>query len=406
MTILRTAVLGLGVLALAWPALPVDPPPEAPAAFDGRPNGLTDQATFDADKEVFDEQEFLEDGLGPTYNAQSCGECHQNPVSGGISQITEQRAGRYDSQRGFTEHPGGSLVHSRATDPTAQERQMRGYDVVAFRTSLNTLGDGFVECIPDETFAALIADQVSRSGGRIRGLAIQVPVVEAGGALRIGRFGWKNQHASLVSFAGDAYLNEMGITNMVMGHGDFARENTSNGRSVAQYDDMPDPEDDGADVEIFARFMRATKAPPRDHALAATAEARAGSRLFEQVGCALCHTPTIVTAPEGTPINGGTFAVPAALGNKAFHPFSDFLLHDVGTGDGIVQNGGPRTRNRIRTAPLWGVRTRNRLMHDGASVTFEDAIARHRGEASFVTSNYRNLTGQQKRLIGKFLESL
>jgi CxxC motif-containing protein (DUF1111 family) len=406
MTILRTTVLGLGVLALALPALSVDPPPEAPAAFDGRPNGHTDPATFDADKEVFDEQEFLSDGLGPTYNAQSCGECHQNPVSGGVSQITEQRAGRYDRERGFVEHPGGSLIHSRATDATMQERTMAGNNVSAFRASLNTLGDGFVECIPDETFAALIADQAQRSGGRIRGLAIQVPVVEAGGALRIGRFGWKNQHASLVSFSGDAYLNEMGITNMVMGHDDFATENTSNGRSVAQYDNMPDPEDDGADVEIFARFMRATKAPPRDAALAATPAARAGGRLFEQIGCALCHTPTLVTAPAGTSINGGTFTVTAALGNKAFHPFSDFLLHDVGTGDGIVQNGGPRTRNRLRTAPLWGVRTRNRLMHDGASVTFEEAILRHGGEAAFVTSNYRRLTDQQKRQIRTFLESL
>jgi len=113
-----------------------------------------------------------------------------------------------------------------------------------------------------------------------------------------------------------------------------------------------------------------------------------------------------VTAPEGTPINGGTFTVPAALGDKAFHPFSDFLLHDVGTGDGIVQNGGPRTRNRLRTAPLWGVRVRNRLMHDGESVTFDDAIQRHRGEAAFVTGNYQRLSGQQKRLISKFLESL
>ena len=113
-----------------------------------------------------------------------------------------------------------------------------------------------------------------------------------------------------------------------------------------------------------------------------------------------------MTSPEGTDINGGTFTVPAALGNKAFHPFSDFLLHDVGTGDGIVQNGGPKTRNRLRTAPLWGLRVRNRLMHDGESLTFDNAILRHRGEAGFVTSSYRALTAQEKKQLALFLQSL
>lgn len=406
MTIRRVVVLGLGALALAWPALSVDPPKEAPTGFDDLTNGLTDQATFDADRDVFVELEFIADGLGPTYNAQSCGECHQNPVTGGISQVTEQRAGRFDRNRGFAEHPGGSLVHSRAIHAEVQERVAPGFDVRSFRTSLNTLGDGFVEAIADGTFAALADDQARRSGGRIRGRIVQVPVVEAGGTRRIGRFGWKNQHASLVSFSGDAYLNEMGITNLVMGQTDFARENTSNGRPVDAYDSVPDPEDDGEDVEIFARFMRATKAPPRDAALAATPETQAGARLFEQIGCALCHTPTIVTAPAGTVINGGTFTVPEALGNKAIHPFGDFLLHDVGTGDGIVQNAGANTRNLIRTAPLWGVRTRNRLMHDGESLDFNDAILRHAGEAASVTNNYRNLTNRDRTLITRFLESL
>jgi CxxC motif-containing protein (DUF1111 family) len=406
MTILRTIAVAVGVLGLAGPALSVDPPPEAPAAFDGRSNGLTDQTTYAADRDVFDEVESVSEGLGPTYNAQSCGECHQNPVAGGLSQITELRAGHYDVTGGFVAHPGGSLVHSRATDAAIQERLLPGYEVNAFRTSLPTLGDGYVECIADETFAALIADQSKRSGGRIRGLAVQVPVVEAGGAPRIGRFGWKNQHASLVSFSGDAYLNEMGITSTVMGHDDFATENTSNGRSVAPYDHVADPEDDGRDIESVARFMRATKAPPRDAALAATPDGRAGARLFEQIGCALCHTPTLVTAPEGTPINGGTYTVPAALGNKVFHPFGDFLLHDVGTGDGVVQNGGPRTRNRLRTPPLWGLRVRNRLMHDGESLTYEHAILRHRGEAAEVTAGYRSLTAQEKRQLALFLLSL
>jgi CxxC motif-containing protein (DUF1111 family) len=98
--------------------------------------------------------------------------------------------------------------------------------------------------------------------------------------------------------------------------------------------------------------------------------------------------------------------VPAALGNKMIHPFSDFLLHDIGTGDGIVQNGGQATRNKLRTQPLWGVRTHDRHMHDGATVTFDEAIRRHAGEAASVTSNYNSLSTTQQNQIVTFLKSL
>jgi len=85
----------------------------------------------------------------------------------------------------------------------------------------------------------------------------------------------------------------------------------------------------------------------------------------------------------------GAFTVPAALGSKIIHPYSDFLLHDIGTGDGIVQNGGQSTANKLRTVPLWGTRTHSRRMHDGATLTFNESILRHAGEARGVTSNYR-----------------
>ena len=109
---------------------------------------------------------------------------------------------------------------------------------------------------------------------------------------------------------------------------------------------------------------------------------------------------------SGTSINGGNFVVPAALGNKIIRPFSDFLLHDVGTGDGIVQNGGQSTRNKLRTPPLWGSRTHDRHMHDGASLTFNDSILRHAGEATFVINNYRALSNAQRNQLVTFLQSL
>lgn len=369
---------------------------EAPTGFDEQTNGLTTQGQFIADREIFNDQEQIEDGLGPVYNAQSCGECHQNPVSGGATQISELRAGRFNGGT-FTEHPGGSLIHSRAIDAAIQERLSGVNNVRSFRLTLSVLGDGFVESIEDQTFIAIANSQPPA----LRGEIFSAPILEASGARRVGRFGWKNQHASLVSFAADAYLNEMGITSPLQ-----PTENTSNGQSVAAFDQVPDPEDNGEDIQVFARFMRATKAPPRDDALAATPDAQAGSQLFDQIGCATCHVRAITTAPPGTLINGGTFTVPPELGNKIIHPFSDFLLHDIGTGDGIVQNGGPSTRNKVRTAPLWGLRTRNLLMHDGLSLTRNEAILRHHGQASSVLRKYLFLPFAQQQQLIAFLNSL
>ncbi|HUL74087.1 MAG TPA: di-heme oxidoredictase family protein [Vicinamibacterales bacterium] len=370
---------------------------EAPAGFDNVFNGFGTQGDFDAGREAFEERDGIGDGLGPVYNAQSCAECHQSPVTGAISQITELRAGHLDGRGNFIDHPGGSLIHSRATDAAIVEQLLPGNPIRSFRTSLNTLGDGFVEAIDDATLRAISNNQPFGMQGQV----ITVPLLEAGGQRRVGRFGWKNQHASLLSFSADAYLNEVGITSPLL-----ATENTSNGRPVVAFDPAPDPEDNGEDIAAFAQFMRATKAPPRDAALSATPEAQAGEALFAVLGCATCHVTTITTAPAGTIINGGTFTVPAALGNKIIHPYSDFLLHDVGTGDGIVQNGGQSTRNKLRTPPLWGLRTHNRFMHDGESLTVNAAILRHDNEAANVIRRYRNLGGQQVINLLTFLMSL
>lgn len=399
----RRFMIAAGLVLLAAPLVYAVTAVEAPAGFDDQTNGFTSQTQFDLDKAIFDEAEEIDEGLGPVYNAQSCRECHQNPVSGATSQVTELRVGRFD---GFTffDRPGGSLISDRAINPAIQERVAGEDNVQTFRTSLNVLGDGFVEAIANSTLQSIQANQPSS----LRGTIINVPVLEAPGQTRIGRFGWKNQHASLVSFAADAYLNEMGITSPRQ-----PNENTSNGASVAAFDEVPDPEDaagpgapNGVDVEAFARFMRSTKVPPRDTALAATADARAGELLFTQIGCHHCHTPTITTAPAGTLINGGAFTVPPALGDKIIYPFSDFMLHDVGTGDGIVQNGGQSTRNKLRTPPLWGLRTRSRLMHDGATFTRNNAILRHRNEAAGVIANYNSLSTTQKNQLITFLNSL
>ena len=436
---------------------------EAPAfGFDNVTNGLIPQGeeppecpsptppptgTFLVDESVFAEVDEIADGLGPVYNAQSCRECHQNPVTGAISQITELRAG-HTTNNTFFDAPGGSLINQRGI-PTpnynnpahfsakVQERvpplftagiipppgggpAITGEEGTrTLRTSLNTLGDGFVEAIADGTLVSIAAQQKGQTNQEVHGLVINVPVLEAGGKLRVGRFGWKNQHASLLSFSGDAYLNEIGITNFLV-----PNENSSLGRSVAAFDTVSDTtlcvnhptvicgEDDKEDIRVFAEFMRATQAPPRDPDIIAqyNAAITAGAALFEsmngQYSCSVCHVPSIVTGNQCQPINGGDFRIPAALARKVIHPFGDFLLHDIGTGDGIVQNGGPMTRLKVRTAPLWGVRTRPQLLHNGTALTFNEAILAHQGEAANVTARYQALTPTQKQQLITFLESL
>jgi CxxC motif-containing protein (DUF1111 family) len=386
---------------------------EAPAGFDNNTNGFVTQAEFDDLRAVFEERDDVAKGLGPVYNAQSCAECHQNPVTGGGSQIAELRAGHRDGAGNFVDAPGGSLINDRAIHPDIQERVGGADNVRTLRMSTSVMGTGFIEAINSNTLVDIANAQPGQSGGAIHGQVISVPVLEAPGQTRVGRFGWKNQNASLLSFAADAYLNEMGITNRLL-----RTENTSMGRSVAAFDKVPDNqpcannasvscgEDPDGDIDEFAAFMRATKAPPRDTALAGTTDARTGAALFNQIGCNICHVTSITTSSVGTRINGNTFTVPAALGNKIIHPYSDFLLHDIGTGDGIVQNGGQGTANKLRTVTLWGTRTRDRHMHDGLSLTFTDAILRHGGEAAGVTNKFQALSSTQRTQIITFLQSL
>jgi CxxC motif-containing protein (DUF1111 family) len=427
----------LGVLALilvtSAPQLT-----EAPAGFDNKSNGVTDDTTHQADQKTFEEVEQLGDGLGPLYNAQSCRECHQNPVSGAASQVTELRVG-HQGPDGHFRNPeipiahgtevitGRSLVNDRAICPNAafpnneiQERVPETETIRTFRLSLNLLGDGFVEAVADQTLIDLAQQQCKSSHRKICGQVLEVPIVEAPGQMSVGRFGWKDQHASLLSFSADAYLNEMGITNRLQ-----PDEVTKLCNTAPEPNDTPGP-DGLADIDHFARFIRATKAPALDSQLANSEFAKKGAALFGKIGCATCHVESLTTAPAGTKINGGLFTIPAALGSVTFHPYGDFLMHDVGTGDGILQatrehygnkvfqlmsgylakQDFESSRNKIRTAPLWGVRLRPRLMHDGASLTFRDAIVRHGGEARHVSEQFEKLKSEDQEAIIEFLKSL
>lgn len=412
-----------GALLIGLVTLAQKGPTEAPAGFDtptltpnlSHSNGIMEPVpgdTFALDQTRFEEQEDNKAGLGPVYNATACVACHQNPVTGGPSQITELRVGHKDADGNFVNPTivindganvieGRSLVNDRAICPQAQEHVPDSENIRTRRGVLNTLGDGFVEAISDDTLLEIAASQPTQGDGQIHGEAIEVPILEAPGQTGVGRFGWKDQNRSLLSFAGQAYEMEIGISNRLQ-----PKDATTVCKTTSDPEDTPD--NLGlADIDHFAQFMRGTKVPPRDEALAATAEAQAGHELFQSISCNTCHVESIVTAAAGTVVNGGTFTVPEALGNKIIHPFGDFLLHDVGTGDGIVQTKGlQETANKMRTAPLWGLRMKTRFMHDFESLTLESAIRRHRGEAEHVAERFRDLTPGEKQQLITFLNSL
>src|ERR1700733_12821037 len=311
----RTTVVLVSLLALQTPLLAhtaLPRPTEAPAGFDtptlvqspgskSSSNGIAEPAgdTFGLDQRFYETAHDVNTGLGPVFNARTCVECHQNPVSGGSSQFTELRIGHRDALGNFVnptvpindgkdQITGRSIVNDRAVIPEAQEHIPVTENIRALRAALNTLGDGFVEAIDDSTLLAMAESEVVVSGGRIHGEAIQVPVLEAPGQTRVGRFGWKDQHSSLLSFIGDAYLNEMGVSNRLR-----PKDTTTVGKLTPDPEDVPD--NLGlADIDHFAQFVRGTKVPPRDTALAATAGAIAGQALFEKIRCNTCHVETIV----------------------------------------------------------------------------------------------------------------
>src|SRR5215470_14305625 len=236
-------------------------PLEAPTGFDDQtidPAFVT-QAIHDSDRRFFEEVENIDkDGLGPLYNAQSCRECHQNPTSGGASQVVEHRAGHRGPNGQFVSASvpindgqqvivGRTLINDRAICPNTanpsiqlQEHIPDAEKIRTNRLSVNVLGDGFIEAVADQMLIDLAEKECATTKRKICGQALPVPIVEAPGKTGIGRFGWKDQHASLLSFAGDAYINEMGVTNTL-----FPDEVTSlcNPKTVTEPNSQPDPKD-------------------------------------------------------------------------------------------------------------------------------------------------------------------
>jgi len=316
-------------------------------------------------------------------NGNNCASCHSTPGTGGTSNITVTRSQGADDSRNSV------VLHSTDEITPVPRNSIR-----AERVTISIMGDSYIEAVDEGQIREIMKRQRLASNGKIAGKIARAPALEAGGSpAALGKFGWKGQHSSLLSACADSMLNELGVPNRLYS------ANKAPSKDADTY------------LNAIVAFVRSLPPPEPDRDLAATENSTMGRQVFSRIGCALCHVPAMKTLPAGTPINGGTYRVPKQLGNREFYPYSDFLLHDVGTGDGVLEAGtqefvDPSTANRFRTPPLWGLRFRHWLMHDGKAVTPHQAIMRHAGEASDVVASYEKLTPKERYQLEQFLNSL
>lgn len=417
------------------------------------PQNTPDLQRFAAGQLNFLEVEDLPE-VGPIFNSRSCGACHFQPAVGGSGAFINEVRVRNNTAGGplhifatdnmLTAGPqkqgtqtifangmaspplGCQITSSKCNKSPCQREEAKrttfstslkicdptsasfttGSNCIAERQATPLFGLGFVEAVADSTFNALAAGQPSDIRGTVK-------TVNELGATRVGRFGWKDDHATLRGFAGDAYLNEMGITNP-----DFPVERTTCAQNKTKFgvllDTADDPEDttddDGhADIDRFADFMRALAPPPQ---LPQNNDAQAGHARFDAIGCAGCHVETLSTDANpssfipatsgGVPISA---TLNALLAGQTFQPFSDFLLHDMGAlGDGITSDAAGPTL--MRTAPLWGIRARSRFLHDGRAETITDAITLHAGQGAAAAAAFQGLSPRQQQQVIDFLNTI
>jgi CxxC motif-containing protein (DUF1111 family) len=410
-----------------------------PAGAGGHLPGLTEDqiAFFELGLEDFAEAEGVGDGLGPRFNADGCGTCHSQPAIGGTSPAENPLVAlatafgarnvvpsfiRIDGpirEARFVRNPDGSLdgvVHnlfviSGRKDDTGDARgcnirqedfeaQIRNRNVI-FRIPTPVFGSGLMEMVKDST----LVNNVNSNSSTKQQLGISGRLNRNGNDGTVSRFGWKAQNQSLLIFSSEAYNVEMGITNEAF---QSERDETAN----CQFANVPNdtqlfdtsakfPELITA-IENFANFQRFLDQPtPVTSFPGASADSiNRGRAVFSQVGCALCHTPSLTTS---------NIATEAALNNKVANLFSDIALHNMGRGleDGVVQ-GGARG-NEFRTSPLWGLGKRIFFLHDGRTKDLRQAIREHESdgsEANAVIGRFRMLGDQDEQNLLNFLRSL
>ncbi len=384
-------LLTLLAVLVASPTLPPIFGQEISAGALARLSGR-DSHLFDEGREVFLRLETEASGLGPAYNGTSCAGCHNLPVIGGVGNVAVVRTGVV--RDGHYEVPqGGDLIHLFSTgDHSCQPRIPADANNLARRIPVPLFGAGLIEAIPDSVIRTW-EDPEDRNHDGIHGRAVLV-VDPATQTMRVGRFGWKAHQATLLAFAAEALRNEMGITNDLypneIGSG-LSAEQLAKCDPVPDPEDKPDPKTHLRMIDQVTDFMRFLAPPPT---LPLNDEGRLGSQLFSKIGCAACHVQTLLTGPNEIP----------ALDHQPVNAYSDFLLHDVGTGDGVEQ--GAAKGNEFRTSPLWGLRFRKQLLHDGSALSPTDAVRRHGGESERSRQSFDRLGEPERRALLAFLSSI
>jgi CxxC motif-containing protein (DUF1111 family) len=404
-------------------------------------------ALFNEGKRRFAANERVTDGLGPRMNLSSCIGCHAFPAAGGSSpKVNPQFQFATGPDHGSNTVPyfitaNGPIREARFKKVSTGAADGGVHDLftiagmsgvpstcsikppdfnanrnnVIFRIPTPVFGAGMMEQIRDsEILANQAKEAAAKSRLQIKGRSNLVisgntrtqqagETNASGNDGTIARFGWKAQNKSLLIFAGEAYNVEMGISNELF---QTEREEACSLKSTPN--DTTNAPVSGnplsvlSDVEAFASFMRFLAPPVPSYAVpgATPASIANGGVIFSQVGCAFCHTPTLMTDPNSTV---------AALRNKAANLYSDLLLHEMGEGlaDGISQ--GQAEANEFRTAPLWGLGQRIFFLHDGRTNDLLEAILEHRGtksEANEVIRQYMRLSEKEKQDLLNFLRSL
>jgi len=414
--------------------------------------------------------------LGPLFNDTSCAACHSNPARGGgglalmeqrlstggppirIFAVDHMMFGGPLSQAGLGSifqfgqiaPPLGAEIGIPDNAPSAcqQAELARGFSpdlptciadssndtgltgkptCAARRQSLPLFGDGLVEATDDATFEAIAASQPDSIRGTVRMASdlknfnrpadeVSAPTQAAMGTSHVGRFGWKDDFASLLGFAADAYLNEIGITNDLNSEPNTtcAMGRQQWGVTLQTADDPEDTVDSTgrADIDRFTDFIRGLRPPPPT---AQNASAQTGQQLFSQISCTGCHVPSITTAANpasllsptinGTPVSQN---VSQALGNVTYHPYGDFLLHDMGSlGDGVNDDPNiPHDERLMRTMPLWGLRARQIFLHDGRATDLSTAIKLHDGQGKAAAAAFSALSAQEQQNVIDFINTL
>jgi len=426
-------------IASSFGFLAIDPGVRVgPSGVGGPIAGLSDSEGkfFEAGLGDFAEPDGTSEGLGPRMNLDSCSGCHLQPEVGGTSPFVNPQVAFANKMNAtntvpsfitangpvrearFVRNPDGTPdggVHALFTitgrddapgcvlGQPAFEQELANRNVI-FRIPTPTYGAGLIEEIPD---SAIVANRVANASTK-RLFGISGRVNRNGNDGTLTRFGWKAQNKSLLLFSGEAYNVEMGITNELF---QTERDETptcqfTTGPNTVTNTTGATPQETISAIEKFAFFMRFLAPPaPSPDTPGGAASIATGKTLFSQIGCALCHTPTLYT---------GNSTV-AALGNQTVNLYSDLLVHDMGIGlaDGVSQGrAGPR---EFRSAPLWGLGKRVFFLHDGRTSNLVEAIeAHHSGnvffgtasEANLVTSLYSVLLEGQKQDLLNFLRSL